>query len=95
MPKIANGELYDFSNNPEVIKENTDICERFRITRIEQGLRQIDYAEMLGVKLSLVKNIERGTCAPSYDVVRRWKKRFHVSYEWILEGKIKGKRLLK
>lgn len=86
MPRYATNDLYDFSQNPKAVKES-DICERFRKTRIEEGLTQGDFGEMLGIGLSLVKNIERGTSAPSYEVIRKWHKRFKKSYEWILEGK--------
>ena len=63
-----------------------DISERVRQVRLNQELIQADFAEMVGLTLSHVKQIETGRNIPSYALIRKLHKRFKIKYEWLIDG---------
>jgi len=80
--KKKSEELFDFKKDVKY----KDIIHRFRKVRIEYDLIQKDFAEMLGIQLSVLKAIETGRISPSIDMIRKLHKRFKKSYSWILDG---------
>ncbi len=53
---------------------------------IDNKITQEEFAKYLLVNVSYIKAVESKRFTPSFSVIRRWKKRFRVSYEWIIEG---------
>jgi transcriptional regulator with XRE-family HTH domain len=62
------------------------ICQRFRKTRLDNKITQEEFAKYLLVNVSYIKAVESKRFTPSFTVMKRWKKRFRVSYDWIIEG---------
>jgi transcriptional regulator with XRE-family HTH domain len=62
------------------------ICRRFRQTRKKAQLTQPDYAKALGTNLSYIKSVEVNRHVPNFKVIKRWKRKFNVTYEWIIDG---------
>jgi DNA-binding XRE family transcriptional regulator len=63
------------------------ICKRFKQVRLEAGLTQPEYAKKLKITRVSVNAIENFRYAPKIDTIRRMKKVFGKSYEWIIDGK--------
>jgi DNA-binding XRE family transcriptional regulator len=63
------------------------ICKRFKQVRIEAGLTQPEYAKKLKITRVSVNAIENFRYAPKIDTIRRMKKVFGKSYDWIIDGK--------
>lgn len=67
--------------------KHKDICERFRKVRTDNRITQKEFAEILQVSESTIKQVERGASAPTYDVLRLLKRKFGVSYDFMIDGK--------
>lgn len=65
----------------------TQICKRFKKVRLEAKLTQPQYAAKLGLTRSAVNAIENLRYCPSVETIRKIKKVFDKSYDWILDGK--------
>jgi DNA-binding XRE family transcriptional regulator len=63
------------------------ICKRFKQVRLEAGLTQPEYAKKLKITRVSVNAIENFRYAPKIDTIRRMKKVFGKSYDWIIDGK--------
>lgn len=63
------------------------ICKRFKQVRIEAGLTQPEYAKKLKITRVSVNAIEHCRYLPTIENIKRMKKVFGISYEWILDGK--------
>lgn len=67
--------------------EHSDMCLRFKQTRTDMNLTQEDFAEMLGITLSVCKGIERGYFSPTITIIKLWNRRFNKTLDWIFYGK--------
>lgn len=66
-----------------------DTNERIRMARKQLGLTQTKFAELLGLSLSQVKNIElknRLKNGITADTVKLISKTFNISEKWLLSG---------
>lgn len=63
------------------------ICERFRQTRIDNGLTSKQMGEVLGTNASYIKAVEQNKFAPNITILRKWKSIFKVTYDFIIDGK--------
>ena len=63
------------------------ICKRFKQVRLDAGLTQPEYAKKLRITRVSVNAIEHKRYAPTIETMRRMKKVFGKSYEWIIDGK--------
>jgi DNA-binding XRE family transcriptional regulator len=63
------------------------ICARFKQVRIDAGLTQPQYAKKLKITRVSVNAIENFRYQPSIDTIKRMKKVFGLTYDWIIEGK--------
>jgi transcriptional regulator with XRE-family HTH domain len=78
------------TNSPKlkgVATSRPEICERFRKCRVDHQLSQAEFASLLEIGESLVKQIEYGKCAPTIDILRKIHKRFKLSYDYLIDGK--------
>jgi len=57
-----------------------------RIRTLRGKERQDDFAPFLGIAQSQLSRIERGTVAPSVEVLLRLRDRYGKSVDWILTG---------
>ena len=62
------------------------IGKRLAEVRAEQGLNQVEFAELLGVPRSSYKNYERGAFDPPTSLVVQICKRYGVDANWLLFG---------
>lgn len=63
------------------------ICKRFKQVRLEAGLTQPQYAKKLKITRVSVNAIENFRYAPTIDTIKRMKKVFGLTYDWIIDGK--------
>lgn len=63
-----------------------DICKRFRKIRKEHQLSQAEFAVILQLSESTVKQIEYGRSAPSFETLRILKGRFNLTYDYLIDG---------
>ena len=61
-----------------------EFCERLRELRLSRGLSQRDTANLLGVSRSAYANYEQGTREPSFVLLVRICREFHVSSDDLL-----------
>lgn len=62
------------------------VCKRFRKLRIDNELTQPQLADILKTTRANINQIERGNHAPSIANMRILKKKFNISYEWLIDG---------
>lgn len=72
-------------------KINTQIGERIRAARKEMKYTQEEFAEILGLSIQHISNLERGLVGPSIDTVIKISKVLGVSCDYLLLGR-SGKR---
>lgn len=58
--------------------------EKLRSLRIEKKLTQKQVADRIGLAISAVSSYESGTRYPSYDVLTKLARIFHVSTDYLL-----------
>lgn len=68
-------------------KVELGICNRFKKTRLEEGLTSKQMAKELRVNESYIKAVEQKRYTPNFRIMIRWSKRFKKAYAWIIEGK--------
>ena len=61
------------------------IGKRLKEARLNQHLKQQQLADLLGISVSYVKNVERGK-KPSLSYLQSVVEHCHVSYDWLLTG---------
>jgi len=71
----------------QIVTDADQICKRFKQVRKEAGLTQIDFGSKIGLTREAVSAIELGRYCPPVDAIRKIKKNFGRSYNWILDGK--------
>ena len=59
---------------------------RFRHVRTTKGLTQEEFGKDLGLTRMGVNAIEVGRYAPVIEVLMKIKKRYNVSYSWMIDG---------
>jgi len=62
------------------------INKRFKQARKDAEVNQETFAKALRTSLSVVKQIEAGNTLPNLDIIKTWKRKYQVSYDWILDG---------
>jgi transcriptional regulator with XRE-family HTH domain len=62
------------------------VGRRVREVRVELGLRQDDFAPILGITQGQLSKIERGFLPPSAEVLLRLRERSGRSVDWVLTG---------
>ena len=67
-------------------QHHLDICDRFRLVRLERMETQLGFAELLGLTVSYVKMIEGRRVTPNIYAIKRLHKVCGKSYDWILDG---------
>lgn len=63
------------------------VCQRIRGIRIDKGYTQTEFSVILKTTRENINAIERGNHAPSIAMMRTLKKRFKVSYDYLIDGK--------
>jgi DNA-binding XRE family transcriptional regulator len=63
------------------------ICKRFKAVRIQHELTQTEFGQMLGTTKQSIAKLENLRGDATIKLILNLKKRFKVSYEWILDGK--------
>ena len=58
--------------------------EKLKSLRIEKKLTQKQVADRIGLAISAVSSYESGTRSPSYDVLAKLARIFHVSTDYLL-----------
>lgn len=66
--------------------KHPDLCNRFRQCRIDFELTQEEFAAILKITTSLVKQIEQGRNAPTIEILRKLKTSFNLSYDYLIDG---------
>ena len=61
-----------------------NIREKLKSLRIEKNLTQKQVADRIGLAISAVSSYESGTRYPSYDVLVKLARIFHVSTDYLL-----------
>jgi transcriptional regulator with XRE-family HTH domain len=84
MPKPKSNSLLNLKDAPS---KEAKMCNRVRQIRIDNQLTQEEFCVMLQISVSLLKQIEQGRNAPSYDLLRKLHKRFKVTFEYLIIGK--------
>ncbi|WP_082631916.1 helix-turn-helix domain-containing protein [Cytobacillus praedii] len=62
------------------------IGERFKSLRIKNNLKQIEFAQRVGISQSTLSEIEKGKSKPSVDTVVSTSNSFNVTTDWLLKG---------
>ncbi|MCM1494420.1 MAG: helix-turn-helix domain-containing protein [Bacteroides sp.] len=70
------------------LPKNTNYKDRIRNIRSQLGLTQEAMAEQLDISYSAYKKLESGENFPSMDTLYKYKKRFHVSADYLLFGEL-------
>lgn len=70
------------------LSKNSNYKERIRNIRSQLGLTQEAMAEQLDISYSAYKKLESGENFPSMDTLYKYKKRFHVSADYLLFGEL-------
>lgn len=79
------GKMLIVDTNREV-DDYTDINQRVKDLRLKQNLNQSEMARILGCARSTYANIEHNNQTISFKHLRLLKKRFNVSYEFMIDG---------
>lgn len=74
------------SKNDIVRGQYPEINSRFRDVRIKHRLTQAEMGAIVGLASSSISSIEQGLYTPSFSVLRAVKKKFAVSYDYIIDG---------
>lgn len=70
------------------LSKSTNHKERIRSIRNQLGFTQKAMAEQLDISYSAYKKLESGENFPSMDTLYKYKKRFHISADYILFGEL-------
>lgn len=70
------------------LSKSTNYKERIRNIRSQLGFTQEAMAEQLDISYSAFKKLESGENFPSMDTLYKYKKRFHISSDYILFGEL-------
>jgi transcriptional regulator with XRE-family HTH domain len=66
--------------------QHLEICDRFRLCRLEAKLTQQDFATALGLTISYIKMVETRKLSPNLFSIQQLAKVTSRSYEWIIDG---------
>jgi ribosome-binding protein aMBF1 (putative translation factor) len=72
--------------NSEMPMAHLDICDRFKLVRLESGLTQKEFAEKLTLTESYIKQIEIRSFTPNIFALKQLHRHFKVNYTWLLDG---------
>jgi ribosome-binding protein aMBF1 (putative translation factor) len=72
--------------NSEMPMSHLDICDRFKLVRLESALTQKEFAEKLTLTESYIKQIEVRSFTPNIFALKQIRKHFGVNYAWLLDG---------
>ena len=67
-------------------QSHLDICDRFKLIRLQNKLTQKDFGEKTGLNISYIKNIEVRNFTPNLFAIKQLRKEFNVNYDWLLDG---------
>lgn len=67
-------------------------CERLKRLRLEKGMTQKQLAERVSLATSAISSYESGNRYPTYDVLIKFTRIFHVSTDYLL-GNERGRTL--
>lgn len=67
---------------------NNNCQDRIKQVRKQLGLTQEAFAEALDISYSAYKKLESGENIPSVDTLFKFKKKFHISSDYILFGEL-------
>lgn len=67
-------------------QEHSGIIRRLVETRDHLGITQKEFADMMGVSVSTIKQIENGYQAPTLTFIIKWNKYCKKSLNWIFYG---------
>lgn len=70
----------------KVEKKQSEVQERMKTLRIEQGMSQSRLAKELAYTSQNINQIERGKINPSVDMLKAYSEYFHVPIDYILYG---------
>lgn len=62
------------------------IGDRIKKIREEAGLTQYDFGDTLGLSREMVNALERDRFEPRVEILRAIKKKYKMSYDWLLDG---------
>ena len=62
------------------------IGKNLMLVRLKHGLNQQEAADKLGLTLSSIKAIERNNYKPNYIILRKYKKVFKTTYDFLIDG---------
>jgi transcriptional regulator with XRE-family HTH domain len=65
-----------------------DIGVRFKQLRVTNNLKQVEFAQRVGISQSTLSEIEKGRSNPSVETVISTSKYFKVSTDWLLKGEL-------
>jgi transcriptional regulator with XRE-family HTH domain len=71
---------------PGTVPEWT-MADRLRKARDHAGVKQVDFADQVGISRRSLTNYELGHSTPSKPVLLAWAMRTGVSMEWLITGK--------
>lgn len=74
----------EISDRPRVDKEG--IADRIKMVRMERGLSQRKFAEIIGIAQPQLATMEKKKGALSKEWVRKIAEKFDVNYSWLLTG---------
>lgn len=86
-PENSTGYGYSRRGLSTMPKYHYEICDRFRLCRLEECMTIKEFSEVMGLTISYVKNLEAKAYTPNIYAIMQMHKVFGCSYEWILEGK--------
>lgn len=72
-------------------KHYFEICDRFKLVRLEEKLTQEDFAKAIGLTESYIKALENRNSSPNIFSIQQLHKHFGRNYDWIIDGKGKKK----
>ena len=66
------------------------IGEKVKAIRIENNLKQIEFAETIGISQWRLSEIEQGKTKPSAETLNELRKKFNVDLNWLFDEDLKS-----
>lgn len=60
---------------------------RLKAVRVKEGMKQEHFAELAGISVSFLNQLERGTAGPSLATMKRIQEVLHVSLDYLVTGR--------
>jgi transcriptional regulator with XRE-family HTH domain len=70
----------------KMVDRHLDICDRFKLCRLEGKMTQVEMAEVLGVTKSYIKMVEGRKLTPNLYAIKAMRRRLGRTYDWIIDG---------